>query len=125
LAAAILAALLATMVALSGCSSTSTPISPSPPKPNDYIGLTVKVLEYSTYKPIIGAEVMVNGIRASSLTDNAGAVRVKVPLGVWIDVDVFAKGYVSDDAGGIVRSEEVWTFWLSRIGDVEVVASSH
>lgn len=100
------------LLVMMGCN----PVVPDAPTTTPVVGLTVRTLEFGTYNPIIGSEVYVDGVLAG-LTDNTGSIRVKVPLGTFFDIDVFAKGFVSEDAGGIVRSEEVWTFWLYRIDD--------
>ena len=86
---------------------------PAPiPAPANNVMLTVRVLARTSETPIEGATVTV--VDRSYKTDPAGTCTFPVETGHMTDVDVTASGYLPIGAGGVLSSDERWTFYLAQ-----------
>ena len=83
------------------------------PVPANNVMLTVRVLARASETPIEGAIVTVVDHR-SYQTDTAGICTFPVESGQMTDVDVTASGYLPIGAGGVLSSDERWTFYLAQ-----------
>lgn len=83
------------------------------PVPANNVMLTVRVLARASETPIEGAIVTVVDHR-SYQTDTAGTCTFPVESGQMTDVDVTASGYLPIGAGGVLSSDERWTFYLAQ-----------
>jgi hypothetical protein len=106
---------------LSGCNGELAPSAPTPfsapaaataPSPST-VSLTVRVLTRGSEQPLPDATVLQNN-QIIGQTDRDGLARAQVPVGVEIDIDVRAAGFIGIGASGTVRTEERWTFYLER-----------